>query len=618
MTQRIILNKFIKFLDIIEIQLIKELKEEFPSNYQDKVKATQHDLNDLRLTLKKGHCLGFSVIDGAMDHIGKLYWWDHARIAVANWDEQESTLDKLIELPDSEDDFFGPTKKEKAEQSIQSPLVDKKKINLKTLFSRLLPYVISTQACFDKNFKPNNLNQYTLLSPTEHHFEILSKEGVVKSIQQRRITAGNLTTTELLKLLDENDFTDTIAIIHSPRHAIRVSCKNGLWSVYNSNYDQTSLTTCRKFFPIKLGVVNAIFGILGQSIAIEIASTDSLKKISLPLFSELKPFEMLDRLREDGLFVIAKWCPDILLNVLEQVENLPSADKIIAQGLLRKNNGTGLQFIAKFAPEALSKALEVAAKAKNGDKLIARALLAQDDEEDNKRIGLKAILLHAPASLALALDLASQTLEGCELIVQALLFKDDDDWSVLHYIAADLPDLLPKVFDLFTKTANGPQQLAKFIVEKNKHNSTLIYLVARYGPNALSQTLDIASNGNVHDPEFLAKEIVNNLKVIAQYAPHTLSKALNIATKAPNGSTLIKEALLAKNKMGLKIIERHSPQCLTQVHQIIQDNPCKPVECQQSPSIVHTKMSFWERNRISTTVLTATVVGVTAWFATKK
>ncbi|VEB35573.1 Uncharacterised protein [Legionella cherrii] len=51
---------------------------------------------------------------------------------------------------------------------------------------------------------------------------------------------------------------------------------------------------------------------------------------------------------------------------------------------------------------------------------------------------------------------------------------------------------------------------------------------------------------------------------------------------------------------------------------MIQDNPDKPVEGQQPPSIVPTKMSFWERNRISTTGLTATVVGVTSWFATKK
>ncbi|PWY53871.1 hypothetical protein DGG96_20045 [Legionella qingyii] len=615
MTQRIILKKFIKFLEITEIQLIKELQEEFPKNYQDKVTAIQKDLYDLRTALKKGHCLGFSVIDGAMDHIGKLKWWDHAKAAVANWDEQESTLDKLIELPGSEEDSFWQTKKEKEQQSLQSPPIDKKKIKLKTLFNRLLPYVISNHACFDKNFKTSNLNQYTLLSPTEHHFEILSKQGIVKKIQQRKITAGKLTTNELIRLLNENDFTDTIAIINSPTHTIRVSFKNGSWSVYNSNYDQTSPATCRKYFPNKLVAVNEVFRILGQSIAIVIASTNSEKKISLPLLSTLKPFEMLDRLTEDGLFIIAKWCPDILQNVLEQVENLPSAGEVIAQGLLCQSNGTGLQCIAKSVPGALPKALELAAKAKNGDKLIVQALLTQDED---KEIGLKTILFYAPASLELALDKATQTLNDCELITQALLSKDDEDWSALHYIAADFPELLPRVFSLFNKTANGPQQLAKCILEKNKHNSTLLYLVARYSPNSLSQTLDIASKWNVHDPEPLAKEIVNNLKVIAQYAPPTLSKALNMALKAPNGSTLIKEALLAKNEKGLRIIKRYSPDCLDQVQQIIQNNPSKSIKYQGSPQIVRTNLSFWERNQVSATILTATVVGVTAWFATKK
>ena len=102
MSQDLIKEKFIKYLDLIEPELIKALESEF-SHPAQRIADLKNYLNEVREYLEKGYCFGFSVVHGAMDSVGKINWWEEVLVNIANWDETPEQLDQSVLLSDSDE-----------------------------------------------------------------------------------------------------------------------------------------------------------------------------------------------------------------------------------------------------------------------------------------------------------------------------------------------------------------------------------------------------------------------------------------------------------------------------------------------------------------------------------
>ncbi len=584
MGQAIVLKKFQLFLNLMEPIWLQQLEIDLkknPENDENKIRKLQEkmreNLNRVRTALDSGHCFSLALIHGAMDKLGKLAWWEKALVEIATWNGAVEKLAEQINLPDAEEAAFWQTEEEKIKNETLDPTEYKKQITLKTILERALSYVVYHQALPDANLF-DDANQAVFLDPQNSFFEMLDNNQI-QYIKKRKIVAGYFDQSELDKLLNEDDFTDTIGLIHSTIHTIRVGFKNGKWFIYNSNNDHTVLSKLSEYFDNKSDLIKKIINICPDlSLAIELVSSDSSKNIS----SFDSSYEAnIKKLEECGLHILARYTPDTLLKILDIADTTVKGRQKVIEAFIKRDpyeNWTGLHMVARYVPGALSKILDIVDKVNNGHAIIAQVLAMQSDKGWT---GLHMLARYAPDVLPRILDTATQTVEECQKIISALIQPNCDGWTGLHMVARNAPEMLSRILDIALKTPEGSEKIVKALTIQNTDGYSTFHMFVRYAPDVdvFSKLLDVVDKANGHAviAQVLAMQSNDGwsiLDMIANNMPSMLPKVLELVAKSPDGASAIANALMKNdqyNNPGFQMLLKKMPQAFIPI--IIQYAP---------------------------------------------
>lgn len=416
MTQTIVLNKFIKFLNFKrkELKNLLESEEKIPEKQQQQIKQTLLDLGKLQQDFSKGHCFAFSLCYSSMAYLGKavLAWWEALLCAIAAWDETEEALTREVTLP-------------------PLPHVKNAPTTLTALITKALDYIKLHQT--DSNHEDNRLifedqkegvvHQRIVLEPNRGFFELLDNAGNLKKITHRECAAGNFTDEQLERLLEEKYINGFICLLHNSSHALSLSYFDSQWRLYDPNYPHEP-EKIHQTFTTKKELIKNLRCILGTSIAIEVASLEPSQQSHIEVSYRTMINESGTTLFcNHGLILIALLTPVVLDKMLlNDAATEPSCCAHVAQGVIEKtsDNWTGLHMVARYAPAALGRVLDYAARAPAGCARIANTLV---EKTQDGWTGLNMIARYAPAQLTKAFTLVSQAENGAELILKILATK---------------------------------------------------------------------------------------------------------------------------------------------------------------------------------------------------
>lgn len=569
MSQDLIALKLKKYIELTRPELIAHLKKEFPDDSDKKIAELYQYQKKLIKGFKEGCCFGYAIIHGAMDIVGKLDWWEETLIAIANWDEKLTSLEKLIELPDAEENTLETTEKD-----LENLKSNKKATALKTLFVRVLNYIRLSQVGTFNGFWGNELflenqNQGNTLS-SPHYFEILDSSGTVKHPENFISTGGYLEEGQLYELLNEDNVTNSICLIHGKRHSFRVGVRENKWLLYDSNYNHTRKEDIHKLFDTKLELVKELIKKQGNSLGIEIATLDPLKKISFPKINAFYRENLLAHLNDQGLEkMVSNNKSELLSELLLEVEKA-KAFTLLAESLSRHIPKThnSLYTIASLAPQFFSKTVELALKAINGEDHVRQALVSVE----NDTCCLNKIYCNLPDMLPDLMEYLFTAKNASELILQATgaIFKDG--WTLLAAMSESHPQLVKKIITLTIQTQEGVISLAKVLAKQNNIGQSTFQAVVHFLPDIFP---DILSHMNKVDNAYvpMIDAIVKNcdknwtgLYTIACKSPDQLGDVLIYASQQSSGILAIAKALRIKNSVTnltcLELIEQHHPNVL--------------------------------------------------------
>lgn len=296
-TQNEIINKLSRYVAITS-----------PSGAQ----KLQKDLED-----SKGVCFGLAVCHGAMDVTGYLDWWETALLELLKWDETRSSLETEVTLPGS-----------------RAKTSSEKKLN--HIFNKILNFIIFDQAVIldgIKSFFPENISQAKFLTKG-NYFSIIDKNNKIRQVENSKTIAGYFTKEVLMDILDEKEIEDTICIVSTTNHAIRIGYKNNTWIYYDSEDDHSSLPSIHKTFT-KIQLVETLLDRVDSCFTITAASLDKKKSIHFSKYDKLlkNPITAANLLKKNGLSLIANYTPIVLETILKQIKNYTQGSIILANAL---------------------------------------------------------------------------------------------------------------------------------------------------------------------------------------------------------------------------------------------------------------------------------------------
>lgn len=344
MTQTLVMNKLIKFLEL---------------SHSDENKIIRNEL------LEKGFCFGFSLCYAAMNLIGKLDWWQAALNAVANWNETKRDLYHHIKLPNSD---------------------TSKRIQLKTIFIRVLNYIVAHQACYSDSsiycYMPEYLNQKSLLDPKMGLFE-LCYQGKIKTISKRSSIAGYFTKSNLEKIITPDILTNTICLVSSLDHTVCIAYLDSFWLIYNANYDH-QMPEIHKRYKCRRDLINELVRILNHTLSMIVAAIDDTY---IPSFNKFMRGNAISLLQKTGLHIIASENEESIPVLFKHAIKSPKGHGIIAKALMTKDDyqWTGIRYLAKYASDYLMLAFELAWQAKNRRQHLVGMLASPAHRNNNKK-----------------------------------------------------------------------------------------------------------------------------------------------------------------------------------------------------------------------------------------
>lgn len=418
-------------------------------------------LEKLKKALSKGHCHGLSIVHNAMERIGKLQWYEAALSAITNWDEKESSLNKEILLPDANED---------------------KPIKFSLIFFRVINYIVTYQVGnSNSKFRLENSTCLNILSSEGKYLEILDDNKIL-TVQHSIKFSGYFSNAKLRRLLNEECIQNSICLILSTDHAIRIGYKgNNTWLVYDSNYPHGILTPPIHKTMNKEQLIIELLIIQGNSLTIEIAHLKPTTAIHIPLieYTKMLEEELLDILQGYGLHQITREAPkDHFPTVLKLVEKESKYQIVFTRALGTKSpkvyQGDGkyesmmdsvLQNVARSCPQYLDRTINIA--------------LQSDIGEQALRNGFK---------------------EFAEI--------DSNGWSTLLAVAQEYPNYFPRILHLYLNYTD-------------------------YNPQLIGQVLSAR----------LKKRNVPSLLYFDQSVEEQVQKMLHILTQSPNAHRYLLSAL---------------------------------------------------------------------------
>ncbi len=352
MSQGLIQYKFFRFLEIRIAKLKREKKQdrEYIKTLENVLKAmgktfaTRYYIpcGFFRINLpvfpaaeEGGFCAGFSISYGVMRYLKKLDWWHAACSAISQWDENETTLEEIVELP-------GATSSN---------------VKLETIFERVYDYITLIYAS-TPSLSPFNIQIFSgfkkFLFPKEQggglELVVPESKGEVKGakpaeqirsvIENYRI-AGHFSVESLQKILGNESTQDyirnNICQVSSIRkkHQCDVWIDEvGRWWFYDPNYSEETVDDVHhnndeaRMFPTIEALSTEIHRVLGDDLTFELAQLSPTEEIE-------KPFAEYDRMLQVnpgefsqgwGLWEIAECTPEIIPKVLRYDPHLPNEE----------------------------------------------------------------------------------------------------------------------------------------------------------------------------------------------------------------------------------------------------------------------------------------------------
>jgi hypothetical protein len=322
----------------------------------------KHTDEDYRL-LEEGLCFGFALCHAAMDIEGdglenKLDWWEAALKAIANWDEKKSSLSENLIL---------------INQDVPA--------TLGSIFERMISYILFNFAASDdeisyKEFMIAGMEQENILNVSENdttpanrkpvenkksYFELEDKNGKTHTVQAFERIAGSFDNEKLAALLDEKTVENNIFLITNIDHTIRFGYTKGKWLVYDPNYPLKDSESINKVFLSKEDAISEVVSRMGNDLAITAASLLNPAVNFFPAYKQMVADKPLDFVRDHGLHRMARYAPDALNFLIENVakDNTVEGEKIrekLFAALVVPDSGefTGLHMMARCAPQALN------------------------------------------------------------------------------------------------------------------------------------------------------------------------------------------------------------------------------------------------------------------------
>lgn len=513
MSQTLILDNVIKFLDLTSKKYLIELKTDKENELKKNPKNTklilkkynkieqdhQQYIERLKQELKdQGYCVGFSICHAAMDISGKLDWWEHILADLANWDGNADDLNKEIVLPKYEEE--NKITYEMSEHTdlhlIENKVVEQDEINIsirENIYVRVLNYVLYNFGSMDEayhDFMPSGINQSNILQSDafvsqkykhypekkQSYFELLDGNDKIKTIKQRKKVAGFFSEDELHTLLNKHMIEGTICLIHSLDHVIRIGYKNSKWILYDPNDNHKKIPIKQTYeYHDKSKMIKEIFNSLhNQSVCIEIATIDEKKEIAFPHYGQLSKNSAENLLKDCGLHIIARNTPETLLDIINNTNLSMNKAKIysaLSDALIKKDvNGVpGLHAIIHYAPQCLPELFKLANQSsKEGLRLRSAITDGMDLKDSTKWTGLHMMTQFAPQYISTLFEMADDSKLGLELrdvIADSLVEKEDlNNCTALAEIARTAPETLTKAIELALSTKNNEINWHEYIV----------------------------------------------------------------------------------------------------------------------------------------------------------
>ncbi|GEM_PF-4858388 len=298
---------------ILRLKVIKFLELTRPEESQDLIK---------KLSEKKGGlCFSLSLQDAIMDleEIDQLLGWENILVEATLWDEQLNSLETILHPPQG------------------SP------IKLREVFEKIVKDVITNQLLETDN----NLTQENLLDPNGN-FTIIDRNNQVRKIQHQSFYPGNFTAEQLNHLLQPEDFTNNIGLLHSVNHTLRIGYKNKQWIIYDANYDHTNKKKIiHKTFAAKdkhkfIKEIKDQFKLMGcgDELAIHIASTRQTLKpyLIIQRYEKLLETNPEQLLTGFGLHLMLRYNPSRLQQLCREKPGLLAKSTTIKVNLQDRDN----------------------------------------------------------------------------------------------------------------------------------------------------------------------------------------------------------------------------------------------------------------------------------------
>lgn len=558
MSQNIILRNFQRFLYLSakEVQAefliqVKELTDQ-QSILQliNKKNRSLRYIKQLRKKLNSGYCYGFALCHGAMDVLGKLNWWEHVLKEVNNWDKKKRSLREKILIPGSNEN---------------------KEITRKKLIQLAMNYIIYHQAEFGRLYKkifPIRLNQTSILKPTyrqnskqiqqQLNFEMLNDNGEILTVRKRKYMCGYFTKKSLRMLLQKKSIQDTVTLILSADHAIRIGHNGVNWLFYDSNNLHEKSEFIHTEFACKRQLIAKIFSCLNtHSFCVEVATFNAAKNLNFSVYTQfIKRFPLIP-IKGKGLHFIVEHDKKLLKTVFDHANDTPTGKKIksaIAKAICRttEDGDTLIHYLIKYSPNYLFKLLELVNQTKEGVAILTAITKALAIKNKEHWYGLHDMARFVPDALLrlfLSIDTTPEGTALFETMMRLLPVKGKNDWNVLHHLVFVAPG---HFFELLMLADKIPQAsvlratICKAMIGLEERDWTPLHVMAHAGMSF--NELIAFANGH---PESLQLMLIistgltmknNNkwtpLNLCACYSPHVLTELFNAIDHTDNSLAL--------------------------------------------------------------------------------
>ncbi len=491
-------------------------------------------------------CFGYALTYAAMESEGKREWWEAVLFEIIKCDEKDTqALEKTVHLPLSEQSSVWRKKQDTHHAH-----------KLYTLFERLISYIIYHQASYftlDDDFK-----QFTLLNHKNNYFNIVDEQSKNKKIHSSAMIGGYFELNELVQILDEQQFCETISIVANDKHAIHLSYANNEWRIYDpDDHGKKNLSQC---FATKTAIGMEILQRLGHSLLFQVGTTNLTRVITFPKVTTVADEQTV--LREHGVTNMMVAAPDTLLEILKFYAQNKNFDKIERAILLNDIpaivDGNGWHYLAEFAPSYILPILKLITTIPDANDFIVTTMCKK--KKENNTSALVVIAESAPLVIADLLTIFDHSVKSRTLLSLLLQQIDNSNYSCFDVIIMNAACDLSQLFQILTQLDNAEAVIKKLLIEQETvDNYTGLHGIADMNPDNMIAAIDCLlnlKNGYSILVTSLSKPDVDGntpLHHLANSDQQVLLSVLSKIVKGPGGIDHFYNLLTIKNNDGFSV-----------------------------------------------------------------